>query len=184
MPVNGKVLEKFPKRYQGTYVNKADDSKLYINDWMILREHDYTVKIHIDSLGATDSLAGDTVFHIGSDDYDVVNVEDDTLSKRFNWTDTVFIITPEPVLRKYKGYLFLNTLYESGYEVQQLKLKKGVLELNYISTPEEIEMLNEFEENDSDTIASPYSPTKREFRKFIKTEGFQEGEQFVKIREK
>ncbi|HTF06159.1 MAG TPA: hypothetical protein VK826_19145 [Bacteroidia bacterium] len=43
-------------------------------------------------------------------------------------------------------------------------------------------MLNEFEENSSDTIASAYSPSKREFRKFIRTEGFKEGEQFVKIK--
>lgn len=181
MPVNGKVLEKFPKKYQGIYVNKTDDSRLYITDVGMAREYDYTLKIHRDSLEAGDSLANDTVFHLATGEFDVVNMQGEYLTQHIHWIDTLFTIDGFPMLRKYKGYLFLNTTYQYGYEVRQVKLKKGILEINSISTAEEIGMLNEFEENDSDTIASPYSPSKREFRKFIRTEGFQDGEQFVKI---
>lgn len=183
MPVAGKTLDKFPKRYRGAYVNQNDGSYLYVDEYFVIRKYDYDFKIHKDSLEPGYMLAGDTILHPEYGKFTIINVEGDYLRQHISWMDTLFILTPESVLKKYKGYLFLNSLSDySGYETQQMKLKKGVLQFNSISTPEEIEMLNEFEENDSDTIASPYSPTKREFRKFIKTEGFQNGEQFVRIK--
>lgn len=181
MPLNGKVLDKFPKRYRGVYVNKSDDSRLYVNEKGIVREYDYTFRLHRDSLETGDSLSNDTIFHIAEGDFDVIAVQGEYLTEHVHWFDTLFVVDEFPYLKKYKGYLFLNSLDQYGYEVRQMKLKKGVLEINSISTPEEIALLNEFEENDSDTVASPYSPTKREFKKFIRSEGFSEGEQFVKI---
>lgn len=182
-PVNGKTLDKFPKRYQGIYVNKDDGSRLYVGEYLMVREYDYDIKLHRDSLKEGDSLSGDTVYHLNSGELDIVELDGNYLRKHISYMDTIYSVNPSTVLKKYKGYLFLNSPgYYKGYEVKQLKLSKGILEVNAISTPEEIEMLNEFEENDSDTIASPYSPSKKEFRKFVRTEGFKEGEQFVRIK--
>lgn len=183
MPENGKTLDKFPKRYQGIYVNKNDGSRLYVGEYLMVREYDYDIKLHRDSLKEGDSLSGDTVYHLNTGEFDIVELDSNFLRKHVNFMDTIYSINPATVLRKYKGYLFLNTPgYYKGYEVKQLKLSKGILEVNSITTQEEIELLNEFEENDSDTNASPYSPTKKEFRKFVRTEGFKEGEQFVRIK--
>ena len=180
-PLTGKVLDKLPTRYRGVYVNKTDDSRLYIDEQGIVREYNYTFKVHRDSLYSEDSLSNDTIFHILTGEFDVINIQGSYLTQNIHWVDTLFVINGFPYLKKYKGYLFLNTADQNGYEVKQMKLKKGILEINSITTLEEIQLLNEFEENDSDTISSPYTPSKREFKKFIRTEGFQEGEQFVKI---
>ena len=176
MPENGKTLGQIPKRYHGIYVNKNDESRLYISEYFIVREYDFDLKMHRDSLDRNDTLIGDSLINKNTGEGAIVNFDGDYLKHHIHFLDIVFTATPSNIIKKYKGCLFLNTMsYDGGYEVEQVKLKKGILEVNSISTKEEIEMLNEFEENSSDTIASPYSPSKREFRKFIRTEGFLEG---------
>ncbi len=182
MPVNGKVLRSIPLRYRGTYVNPEDGSKLYVDESGIIQEFDYQVRLHKDSLDFGDSLSNDTVFHLKAGDYTVVNRDGEFLKQRIMWTDTLFILTPDPVLRKYKGYLFLNTAIKGGYVVQRLELRRGVLSINEITTAEEIQMLNEFDERDSDTITTPYSPDRKEFNKFLRKGGFQTGTKFVRIK--
>ena len=74
------------------------------------------------------------------------------------------------VVRKFKGYYFLNTRYsKTSWYVQKVQLLKGQLVISSISTNEEIENLKEVTET-TDTIP-PYqfTPKKKQFKKFVKT---------------
>ncbi len=184
MPPGEKDLSKIPLRYRGNYVNEEGSVYIHINKDEIIKEYDYDVRIHRDSMVFCDSLSGDTIWDRCLTGFRTISIDSSGyVFYHVNEQAVVFSLGFGQVARKFRGRLFLNYPYRLGdWTVEQVQLEKGILSFGTISSQEEIEALNECVENDSDTIASPYSPTKREFRKFVKSEGFQEGEQFTKIK--
>jgi len=98
------------------------------------------------------------------------------------YTDTLFQLNSDHILRKMKGYCFLNTHYaDQNWEVQKLSLHRGKLNISSISAENELETLVEITESPKDTIP-PYqfTATKKQFKKFVKQEGFTDTETFIK----
>jgi len=57
------------------------------------------------------------------------------------------------------------------------------LTMGNISIEEDVNKLKEITETLEDTISTQFSLSKRQFKKFVKQEGFSEQETFVRIRE-
>lgn len=166
-------------------MSKDGSEYLHIEKEMIVQEYDYDMRVHRDSLVYCDSLAGDTLWDRCLGGHHAVSVDSNGyVSYHVNYENIMFAIWPTTgVAKKFKGRLFLNyTCGDSLWTVEQVQLKKGVLTINNISSAEEFEALNEAVGNDSDTLAASYTPTKKQFREFVKAEGFRYGEEYYRIK--
>lgn len=175
-------LSKFPKRLQGQYLNFADNSTLIVSDKLIQRIYDFDYKFHINQLDSAEQLYGDTIINIETNGKTLIKREGDSLITHVHYIDTLFQIDYDNVVRKFKGYFFLNIRYDkSSWVVKKIQLTKGRLILSCISTKLDIENLKEITEANID-IVPPYkfSATKKQFNKFIKYDGFSNCETFIK----
>jgi len=175
-------LKKFPSKLQGEYESLKDNSILLISDQTILRTINFDFKAHIDSLDNNLKISGDTVFDIESDEKTLIIRTGDTISFNFRYVDTLFQINHDNVVRKLKGFYFINHKYDQDrWEVKKIQLAKGQLTISSISSEAEIENLQMITESPQDTV-SPYhiTTTKKQFKKFVRNEGFQNTETFVR----
>ena len=181
-PTDTDNLSKFPKRLQGQYLSLADNSTLSISDKLIQRTYDYDYKVHPNQLDSTSQLSGDTIIDLKTNEKTVIKRHGDSLVTHIHYIDTLFQMDYDNVVRKFKGYYFLNTRYDkTSWEVKKIQLVKGQLLISSISTKKDIESLKEITETATDTIP-PYkfTATKKQFKKFIKNDGFSDSETFVR----
>ncbi len=181
-PVNTKNLKKIPKRLQGEYISLSDNSVLKIDDKYIKRIYDLSSKIHINNLDSNLVRSGDSLLNIKTNDKYFAKIEGDSLVCSLNSIIILFELNDENILKKFKGYYFINTYYgENSWKVRKMKLKKGELVISHIKTEEDINNLKEITETPDDTISNyKYSATKKQFKEFIKNDGFSSDEIFVK----
>ncbi|MDZ4846597.1 MAG: hypothetical protein SH857_13740 [Chitinophagales bacterium] len=181
-PTDTDNLSKFPNRLQGQYISLADNSTLSISDKLIQRIYDYDYKVHPNQLDSTSRLSGDTIINIKTNERIVIKRDGDSLITHVHYIDTLFQMDYDNVVRKFKGYYFLNTRYDKiSWEVKKIQLAKGQLEISNISTKLEIDNLKEITETPTDTV-HPYNftATKKQFKEFIKNDGFSDSETFVR----
>ena len=181
-PTDTDNLAKFPKRLQGQYLSLADNSTLSISDKLIQRIYDYEYKVHPNQLDSTTRLSGDTIIDLATNEKTLIKRDGDSLINHVHYIDTLFGMDYDNVVRKLKGYYFLNTRYDkTSWEVKKIQLAKGQLVISSISTKEDIENLKEITQTATDTIP-PYkfTATKKQFKKFIKNDGFSDSETFVR----
>jgi hypothetical protein len=185
-PIDTNNLTIFPKRLQGEYVSLLDNSTLLINGKLIQRIYDYDYKFHLDQLDSTLMLSGDTIIEIKTNEKTLIKRFSDTLINHVHYIDTIFQMNDDNVVKKFKGYYFLNTRYNAtGWEVKKLQLEKGQLIISAISAISDIENLIEITETTNDTVP-PFkiSATKRQFKMFIKNDGFADREVFLRVKKK
>jgi hypothetical protein len=128
-------------------------------------------------------LIGDSLFDMNSNEGTPVQIEGDSLVQHIYETDTLFVINPDNVLKKYKGYYFLNMKTNQDiWRVQKLELTKGELILSSINNREDLDQLKAITETTQDTVPYIFSPTKRQFKDFVRNEGFRNKETFLKAR--
>ena len=98
------------------------------------------------------------------------------------YIDTLFAFSNGDILKKWRGYYFLNESRQTNdWEVKKLKLKNGVITIGKISSAEEIEKMEIITETIHDTsTAYKVRPTKKQLKQFIKQNGFNDEEIFVK----
>lgn len=181
-PTNTSNLSAFPKRLQGQYLSLADNSTLSISDKLIQRIYDFEQKIHLSRLDSGLQLSGDTIINLTTNAREIVKREGDSLVTHIHFTDTLFQMDYDNVVRKFKGYFFLNKRYDKEcWEVKKIELSKGQLVVSSISTKQDIENLKTITETTLDTVP-PYkfSATKKQFKEFIKNNGFTDSETFVR----
>ena len=181
-PTDTDNLSKFPYRLQGQYLSIADNSTLVIGDKLIQRIYDFDQKIHPSQLDSNSRLSGDTIINLTTNTREVVKREGDSLVTHIHYIDTLFLMDYDNVVRKFKGYYFLNKRYDKkSWEVKKIELSKGQLVVSSISTKQDIENLKTITESTQDT-AAPYkfATTKKQFKEFIKNDGFSDSETFVR----
>jgi hypothetical protein len=182
-PADTDNLTKFPKRLQGQYLSLEDSSNLFVLDNVIIRTYDYESILHpnqLNNINAT--LSGDTLIDNPTNEKTAITYLGDSIKLPIHCVDTIFQLDYDNVVRKFKGYYFLNTRYDkANWEVKKVKLAKGQLVISRISTKLEIEKLIEITDSPNDTVP-PYNikATKRQFKEFIKSDGFNDSETFVK----
>jgi hypothetical protein len=180
-PAGTADLEKFPKRLQGNYRSTDDNSVLIIDDKLIQRVYDFDQKMHKNQLDSNSRLSGDTLINLKTKERILVTIEGDSILNPVNFVDTIFWFDADHLLRKYKGYYFLNSFTGKGWEVMKLEQLKGELTVSTISPEVELESLKEITESPEDTTSyRQFTLTKKQFQDFVKKGGFGEGEKFVK----
>lgn len=182
-PDNEKSLSSFPSRLQGNYLSEDQASVITITGNVITRHYEFDYKQHKDSIGSSYKIVGDSLVNTSNGTSEKISLQGDTLIQHESWTDTLFNISADNVLKKFKGYYFLNTVFkENSWEVKQLWLKKGVLSIGSISDESDIQRLKEITETAADTTSTTFSLTKKQFRQFVKQDGFSKQEKFTRMK--
>ncbi len=181
-PTDTKRLNEFPRKLQGEYLNKDGNPFLKISDKLILRIYDYGQKAHKNQLDTTVKIIGDTLIDLSDSSKYFIRFEGDSVVILYHSEDTLFYISNLNVLKKFKGYYFLNVGDANYWYVNKLYLSKGILSINSISTKDEINNLREITETTSDTTSYNFKPTKTQFKKFIKQDGFKASEYYVRLK--
>jgi len=183
-PTDVKALDAFPKRIQGKYLSSEDSSILQIAAYSLVRIYDFDEKVHISQLDSNQQLIGDTLFDLKSNKGKIVLIEGDSIIQHVNYIDTLFAIDENNILKKYKGYYFVNiSTSPATWEVRKLELSHGLLTLSDINTKDDISQLKALTETNQDTTPFVFSPTRKQFRKFVRNEGFRDTETFMKIKD-
>jgi hypothetical protein len=180
-PFGVKNMSNFPKRILGNYFSLSDKSLLKISDKYIIRINDFDVKFHPNELDSTESIIGDTLIEKRPHEKALVKKVGDSLIYHIHKIDTLFQLNNTHVLKKFKGFYFINTKYDTlGWVVKKLALSKGRLTISSISK-QDFKQLKALSENPKDTIP-PYKiiATHRQFRKFILNNWFSDDEIFVR----
>ena len=183
-PIDTKNISKFPERLLGNYLSIEDNSILLISDKLIQRIYDFDLKVHINQLDSNSRLLGDTIINLETNKKEIIKRDGDSLINHIHFIDTLFQIDYDNVLRKFKGYYFLNKRYDKeSWEVKKIEFSKGQLVVSSISNKEDIENLKTISESKEDTVA-PYkfTTTKKQFKEFIKNDGFTNSEKFVRLK--
>lgn len=181
-PMDTQNLSRFPTRLQGQYKSLQDSSDLTVSDKFIQRIYDFDLKFHPNELDSNTRLSGDTIIDLETKEKTLVKKVGDSLVRHLHYVDTLFAINYDNVVRKFKGYYFLNTRVDKeSWEVKKLQLSKGKLVISSISTKLDLENLKQITESPLDTIP-PYKfqATKKQFKKFIKEKGFSDAETFLR----
>lgn len=171
-PVNTKDQSGFPNRIIGTYHNYETDTDLIIQKDLVLNKQYFR-----DTIAEKDLLKIQQEIDVTS-----VKLNDSLFVASYNVTDTIFNLQQNDILRKLKGYYFLNVANEDkNWNVTKLKFKNSIVSLNDISTEEEIHTFEELTETATDSIRpATFKLSKKQFRKFVKQNGFTEGSVYVK----
>lgn len=182
-PLDVPNLDQFPKKLTGKYLSTLDSSVITITDKIISRAFNMKLVACITDLDTTESyLKNDTLYGKKTKEkMFVVNIHD-TLYIPYHLQDTLFALSDKHILRKYKGYYFLNMSYNNGWDVQKLEYTRGKLCLCSIANKEEIESLRAITEASGDSVKLQFDPDKKQFHKFLKSKGFSSKEEFVKIK--
>ena len=112
-----------------------------------------------------------------------ISIKGDTIIQHLSGIDTFFHFSVKNVVKKFKGYYFLNTKFDdSTWEVKKLSLEKGELSIGKIPKQADIDKLRAITESASDSTSTRFRPSQKEFREFIKKGGFSSEEKYRKIR--
>ena len=182
-PTNSRELNQISRKLIGTYYNSEDNTELEITKNLFIKKMILTDTVNISELGENEILKGDSIFDKVRNFKIKVTIINDSLFTNYQYLDTIFNLTQKDVLKRFKGYYFLNKYGKdnNSWEVLKLKLSKGILNINSISTENEIDILNEITETAVDNNR-PFRVklTKKQFREFVEENGFSEGESYLK----
>jgi len=181
-PKDVDALTGFPKRIQGKYLSAEDSSFLQITENSMIRMFDFNQKLHLSQLDSTQQIIGDTLFDLKTNIGQLIQIEGDSIVMHVNEIDTLFNINAQNVLKKFKGYYFVNILTPpDSWQVKKLEFSRGKFILSSISPEEDLAQLKELSESTQDTAPYVFSLSRKQFKKFVREEGFRDSEEFLKI---
>ncbi|HMT72143.1 MAG TPA: hypothetical protein PKD16_18380 [Saprospiraceae bacterium] len=176
-------LNEFPKKLIGEYYDFDTKTNLIISKTFIEKKQLLKDTLKVSELDSNEVVKNDYIINLKTNEkIKIIKINDTTFVTNYDFTRRIFSFDDGDLIRKYKGYYFLNLKSSStDWEVKKLFLKKGVLSINEIQTETEIEVLKNILDSKSDTIR-PFgaNPTKRQFKEFLKNNGFSSGELYLK----
>lgn len=164
-------LNAFPKKIIGTYYNIENRTELVFPKYSIFKKMIVEDTLKIREIDKNEIIKKDSLFNtVTKEKYRIKRIND-TLFSNYIYEDTIFELNKKNILKKFKGYFFLNIRNEkSGFwSGEILNLSKGVLTIKGIETENELDLLQSITETKKDTI-KPFTvkPTKKQFKEFIK----------------
>lgn len=183
-PAQSGNLSSFPRKLRGMYFCPADSSLLRIDSKTICRVFQVDAGEGNDEKGIELHISGDTSLQQANAEENQIAAGSHKDPQQTEMVDTIYSLDKGHVLKKFRGYYFINRKYENeGWEVQRLSLKKGKLTINSISLDKDIEDLKEIAESAEDTVA-PYqfTVTKKQFKEFNRGTGFSHEDVFLKMK--
>jgi hypothetical protein len=183
-PEGEKGMRSIPKKLLGTYLNLEDSSMIIITKDQIVKAMEGDESGLLSELDSIDriNIKGDTTYSEVDANLRIdITIKGDSVFQYFDYADTLFSFSSKDILRKFKGYYFLNHETDPNrWNVTRLGLTKHGIILGTIWDKEELENLRELTNTSSDSVYN-FRPTKKQFKKFIRTKAFQSEERFVKI---
>lgn len=182
-PPGARPVDHFPALLQGDYTDKEQASIVHIDATTLTRYFDFDLRMHQDSLDEDLVLKGDSLIDITSGEVFLIVRDGDYVQHHYrSETDTLFHIDKDHLVKRFKGHYFLNSSEGPGaWSVQKLSLHKGLLTLGSISDSTNLEKLITITGTASDTTPHHFSPTRKQFKKFVKEDGFTERDSFYRI---
>ncbi len=169
-----------PNSVWGVYRSVQDSSLLFISATEMVRFVNKTFKVSRTLLDSAYQFKGDTAFYDEENRLDVELVGDSVFG-RFHRADTIFSISPWNVLRKYKGYYFLNKQASNGWEVYLMTAKNNELSLVTSWREEDLAALRKITHSNDSTHR--FKPSRSQIRKFVLQHGLPAGEKFRRVTE-
>jgi len=167
-------LTVIPRKLIGHYICKDGITSLTIDRERIILKYNYDVKQLRDSLDWG---------NMTTEERKKYRLEGDSVVEHIVDIDTIFSFSEDNVMKKYKGYYFLNSRYDkNSWYVQKLKLQKGLLTIGSISTKEELETLEKINESPIDTTTYQIDFTRKQFHDYIDNDGFSKTDTFIKMK--
>lgn len=191
-PVGVQNAKSFNRRYRGRYIDPDDSSSLdiYANRLVVTWKSKLFKfsRYDIDSSFTGDrsdnrQVEGALRMH----EYFVDRFDGDTIYATLIHKDTIFGLSPNALLRHHKGSYFLNyTDNNIDWRVRRLDLKRDKLSISTIIPSDSLFAILPVQEksivkDDSGAVlAYKIRPSKKELKKLIKTQTFEEVQVWVK----
>ena len=177
-PHGFKPLNSFSVLYQGAYRCESDSSIVHINRNTVYKEKEYPFTLNrfaIDTM--PDVVLEDDELFIPSKQLRLsATFEGDSIYSKMILRDTIFTISEDQVLTRFKGHHILNfKMKENKWEIAILSLDDNAnIILSITALPEDLERLKEItpvkDISRGDTIQYELSPTIYEFHQILKEE--------------
>ena len=180
-PINQPDLSSIPTKLQGSYFSKDDSTYLTITEVSIIDWADMVLNTLTDSLDDLEIDSSQIVSQtrertiLQDDQYKLdIKIRGDSAFVSLFYRDTIFEISQEHVLRRFKGHYFLNYEQPTDWKVRLLRMKGGKLSFSKVRKPEDIadlEQITEVEEirsEDGKVKGYKLNPSKRELRKLMR----------------
>lgn len=189
-PKGNSNLSSFPKSLNGTYLSLLDSSILIIESQKIVKKRFENMIMSFEdySKETGDTIFNDTTFLFTDNWLIQMKVVGDSIAVNSSRVEEIFTISNEQLLRKYKGYYFLNFKDSNDlWRVELINLTKDTLEYGNILTKEDLERIKSFtfvesyidsSESSGKTTKYCLDPARREVKKILKNRT--KGEQFIK----
>jgi hypothetical protein len=191
-PPDKNDLNQIPRKLRGTYFSTSDSTFLTITESQIIEWVDIVTKSLIDSLELDSTLIDEKT----SDSIRIIDgkynlsfkfISSDSVIVYYSYRDTIFEISNEHLLRRFKGYYFLNyKRTDNDWSVRSLTLDKNERTFSRVRIPEDITELKEItevEEIKSDSgkvVGYKLNPTRRELKQLMK-HSFSEGKTYTRM---
>jgi len=184
-PIGAKDLKEIPKRLQGEFVSEDKSHTLIITSNAITKIFDGDIILTTNELDSEIMIIGDTLTVKSDGSKFKIKKHGDSIIYHQHFEDTLFSLNGINILRKFKGFYFVNIMVESNemWEVSQIGISKGILTISAVDSIENINRLIEVKENNQDTIVNRnISANRRQFKHIVKENGFSETTKYFKIR--
>ncbi|WP_118953379.1 hypothetical protein [Taibaiella helva] len=182
-PAGKRAMDAIPRKLQGKYFSERQQAFLWIGEHSAALVMDYDVVTTRKELDTAYRLSGDSLFNSLGEPPRKVAVQGDTIRWHEHETDSVFDIARGDVLKKDKGYYFLNRrLAANSWTVTRLSLSHGKLLVANVDDPASLARLETLAEKPTDTVHPVYTISRKQFRNLQQEGGFRTVDSFFKTK--
>ncbi len=174
-----------PRKYHGRYRSLTDSSILIVSRTNIVSYYKKEFRGLMSDLAPAERqlFSKDTTI---SDEHGKATIraksQGDSLSYTYENRETVFSFARHDVLKKARGYYFLNReIGPKDWRVTKLGFTKEGLILGTLSSKNDLSKLRELTNQKSDSVYN-FKPTEQQVEKFIRDKAFHNEEKFVKLK--
>jgi hypothetical protein len=194
-PPDKNDLNQIPRRLRGTYFSTSDSTFLSITETQIIEWFDIesrslidSLDFEIDSTKITEQTSDSIQIVEGKLNLNLKFISADSVIVYYSYRDTVFEISQEHLLRRFKGHYFLNyKRAENDWRIERLTLDKDELAFSRVRIPEDITALKEItevEEIKSDSgrvVGYKLNPSRKELKELMK-HSFSASKTYLKVK--
>jgi len=166
-------LTAFPNRLMGSYHDYENDVRLQVTAGAVLRE-----------IYVIDTISSQQLMDKDYQSAALKKINDSTYTYSSVISDTIFAINKGDVIKKFKGFYFVNAPQENGkWEVSMLEFKNNLLHIGEVVSETDLSLLQQITETKVQDSIRPatFNPTKKQFKEFVKKNGFTTGNTYMKI---
>lgn len=184
---------KFRNKFQGSYLSMHDSAILTVYEDKIVQKWHLVIEVPKAEFDTTEGIEirDGMIYSKEIPEPLPFRQHGDTIVIDWDFDLTIFDISPDQVLRYYKGLYFLNYKKPDNFwNVKVVSLnRKGILQINKVyGGQQQIEGLKQITEVDDildesgNVVAHKIHPTRRELKDILKSDAFREGSEFQKIK--